>query len=891
MTEQLADLTRPYEPQAVERRTYAFWERLGYFTPTIDPTRRPFVIAIPPPNITGALHTGHALTFTIEDILIRWHRMLGDPALWLPGTDHAAIATEYLVKQALAQEGLTKEALGRRTFLGHAWEWKAQYHGIIVEQMKRLGVSVDWSRERFTMDEGLSRAVRTVFVRLYDEGLIYRGEYMGNWCPGCKTVVSDLEVQHRDEEGELWYLRYPLAADPSRGIEVATTRPETMLGDTAVAVHPDDARYKDWIGQELELPLVGRRIPVVADAAVDPAFGTGAVKVTPAHDPTDYAIGKRHELPTIEVIGADGVMTAAAGRFQGLDRMAARAEVVEALRQAGALIRTEPYNHAVGHCQRSDDVIEPRISLQWWLKVEPLAGPALEAVRDGRITIIPDRFTKVYTNWLENLHDWAISRQLWWGHQIPVWTCADCGRVLVQIDNATACPGCGGKRLEQDPDTLDTWFSSALWPFSTLGWPEQTADLAYFYPTTVMETGYDILFFWVARMVMMGLHFMGEAPFRTVYLHGMVRDAFGRKMSKTKGNVVDPLDLMDQFGTDALRLSMVTGNSPGNDLRFSEQRIEAGRNFANKLWNAGRFALSYRPPEHSPEAAPLELPERWILSRARAAQREVTRLLEQFQLGEAARAAHDFFWGEYCDWYMEMVKARVLDAAPAGSAARQRGTAAQRTLLDVLEQSLRLLHPFMPYVTEELWQHLRQCRPSLPESVALAPWPSGASAPPHGSASGVAGDDDGAAEEAMAALIATITVLRNYRAEHGIEPTQKLTVAAGAIPGLPNNGYLLEVLANASLVATPGPGPLVKLLVGTAELTIATSSDLPAERARLEAALAEAANEASRARAQLGQPGFVDRAPAAVVAKARERLSLAESHQRRLEAQLAELLG
>ncbi len=882
MTE-LADLTKPYEPKAVEGRTYAFWEGQGYFTPAIDHSKRPFTIMIPPPNVTGALHTGHALTFTIEDVLVRWHRMLGEPTLWLPGTDHAAIATNYLLQQQLAREGISWQALGREKFLERAWKWKEEYHARIVHQMKRLGVSVDWTRERFTMDEGLSRAVRTVFVRLYEEGLIYRGEYMVNWCPGCQTVISDLEVAHREEQGELWTLRYPLADDPGQGIEVATTRPETMLGDTAVAVHPDDQRYRSWVGKTLRLPLMGRLIPVLADDVVDPKFGTGAVKVTPAHDPTDYEIGKRHKLPSVEVMHADGTMSQNAGKFAGLDRFEARQEVLAELQAAGALVKTEPYTHSVGHCQRSDDVVEPRISEQWFVKMRPLAEPALQAVLDGRIQIIPDRFTKVYTHWLEDIRDWAISRQIWWGHRVPVWYCQSCDEVIVQVDPPARCAKCGSEDLLQDPDTLDTWFSSGLWPFSTLGWPDETEDLKYFYPTSVMETGYDILFFWVARMAMLGLHFMGDVPFRYVYLHGMVRDAFGQKMSKTKGNVIDPLDLMDEYGTDALRLAMVTGNSPGNDLRLSEQRVEHGRNVANKIWQAARFVLSYEAAGAGAEG----LPERWIKSRALTAVRNVTRQLEQFQLGEAARTVEEFFWGEFCDWYLESAKPRVLGEQHAG-----RGPAAKETLIEVLAVSIRLLHPFMPYVTEEIWQHLRKEQPHLTETIAVAQWPGTTEGHPIGAESPLEAWDDQRAEASMGLIVEAITTIRNLRSERGVEPARKLQVVIPQSELLRGEAYLLEGLANVEVQpsGSQAPADAVRLLIGSnVELLVSGLFDLEAERARLQAERAEAAQEVERAERQLNQPGFRDRAPQHVVQKAEERLNAAQERLARIELQLREL--
>jgi valyl-tRNA synthetase len=887
MTE-LADLTKPYDAKAVEARTYAFWEDHGYFTPAIDRSKQPFTIMIPPPNVTGALHTGHALTLTVEDVLIRWHRMRGEPTLWLPGTDHAALPTNFLLRQQLEREGVSWQALGREKFLERGWQWKEEYHGRIVAQMKRLGVSVDWSRERFTMDEGLSRAVRTVFVRLYEEGLIYRGDYMGNWCPGCQTVISDLEVAHKDEPGELWTLRYPLADDPSQAIQVATTRPETMLGDTAVAVHPEDERYRSWVGKTVRLPISGRLIPILADSAVDPAFGTGAVKVTPAHDPTDYEIGKRHDLPVIDVMHPDGTMSHEAGKFAGLDRFEARRDLLATLQAENALVKTEPYSHSVGHCQRSDDVVEPRITSQWWVKMEPLAKPALQAVLDGRISITPERFTKVYTHWMENIRDWVISRQIWWGHRVPVWYCQNCNEVMVQVEAPSRCRKCEGEDLLQDPDTLDTWFSSGLWPFSTLGWPDQTDDLSYFYPTSVMETGYDILFFWVARMIMLGLHFVGEVPFRQVYLHGMVRDAFGQKMSKTKGNVIDPLDLMDEYGTDALRLAMVTGNSAGNDLRLSEQRVEHGRNMANKVWQAARFVLTYEASSEKREAGSerfaSELPERWIRSRALTAARNITRQLEQFQLGEAARTIEEFFWGELCDWYLETVKPRVLSDEHAG-----RGPAAKETLREVLAISLRLLHPFMPYLTEEIWQHLRQTQPGLTNTIAIARWPGSADdGQPLGAETALEAWDDPKAEASMGVVIEAITAIRNYRSERGIPPGQKLRLALRGVgsESLREQAYLVETLANLEL-AEPSP-EAVRLLVGTIEL-LTVPVDGAAEQSRLQEELAAAQAELERAGKQLNQPGFRDRAPTHVVQKAEERLATAGERVAKLDQQLRDL--
>ena len=649
------ELAKTYDPQEVEDRIYDFWLNGGYFHATVDPEKKPYTIVIPPPNITGQLHMGHAMDETLQDILIRWRRMQGYSALWLPGTDHASIATEAKIVEAMRQEGLTKEDLGREKFLERAWAWKEKYGGRIVEQLKKLGSSCDWERERFTMDEGCNKAVREVFVRLYNKGLIYRGERIINWCPHCKTSISDAEVEFAEKDGNFWHIRYPFK-DGSGYLELATTRPETMLGDTAVAVHPDDPRYKDIVGKMLILPLVGREIPVIADTYVEQDFGTGVVKITPAHDPNDFEVGLRHNLEIINVMNDDGSINENGGKFAGMPGLEARKQIVKELEEQGFLVRIEPIKHNVGSCYRCHTVVEPRVSKQWFVKMEPLAKPAIECVRDGRVRFIPERMEKIYFNWMENIKDWCISRQLWWGHRIPAWYCEDCGETIVAMDAPHTCPKCGSEKLHQDEDTLDTWFSSALWPFSTLGWPDQTEDLKYFYPTDTLVTGYDIIFFWVARMIFSGMEHMGEPPFKTVFIHGLIRDAQGRKMSKSLGNGIDPLEVIAQYGADALRFTLVTGNSPGNDLRFSQEKVEASRNFANKIWNASRFILMNIDGQDVPNQLPekLALEDKWIVNQFNQVVKEVTDNLEHFEIGIAVQKLYDFLWDELCDWYIEI---------------------------------------------------------------------------------------------------------------------------------------------------------------------------------------------------------------------------------------------
>jgi valyl-tRNA synthetase len=728
-------LPKAYDFHGTEERIYSWWDKQGYFQPSndpqkpdFDPTQKPFVISIPPPNVTGGLHLGHAMFVSIEDLMIRYHRMKGEPTLWVPGSDHAGIATQLQVEKALKSESLTREDIGRDAFIERTWEWKRKYGGIISQQIRRLGASCDWTRERFTLDEGLSRAVREAFVTLYEKGLIYRGPRLINWSPNLRTAVSDLEVEHSQEPGTLYYFKYRLADNPDEYLPVATTRPETILGDTAVAVHPEDDRYKQYIGRKVLVPILERKIPVIADEYVDRQFGSGALKITPAHDPNDYEIAQRHNLEIINILNRDVTINENGGSYQGMDREVCRKQLWQDMKERGLVIKEEPYTLNVPRSQRGGEIIEPMISEQWFVKIEPLAKAAIEAVHDGRIQIVPDHFSKVYFNWMENIQDWCISRQLWWGHRIPVWYCDDCGKMTVQREDPAVCQHCGSQHIHQDEDVLDTWFSSGLWPFSTLGWPEETADLKYFYPTSVMETGYDILFFWVARMIMSGLEFTGEAPFHTVYLHGLIRDEHGQKMSKTKGNVIDPLVVMDKFGTDALRFTLLVGSAPGNDMNLSEKRVEANRNFANKIWNAGRFVINAieNAPE-KPEQEPVWSPaDEWIHARMREVVRSVNRLFETYQFGEAGRQIYDFFWSEFADWYIEIAKMQL-------KAGGDQAFYTAWTLVRVLDKCLRLLSPFTPFVTEELWGHLKRSvqeksdllMPDDPwaEALMVARWP------------------------------------------------------------------------------------------------------------------------------------------------------------------------
>lgn len=859
------ELAKTYDPQEVEDRIYDFWLNGGYFHATVDPEKKPYTIVIPPPNITGQLHMGHAMDETLQDILIRWRRMQGYSALWLPGTDHASIATEAKIVEAMRQEGLTKEDLGREKFLERAWAWKEKYGGRIVEQLKKLGSSCDWGRERFTMDEGCNKAVREVFVRLYNKGLIYRGERIINWCPHCKTSISDAEVEFAEKDGNFWHIRYPFK-DGSGYLELATTRPETMLGDTAVAVHPDDPRYKDIVGKTLILPLVGREIPVIADTYVEQDFGTGVVKITPAHDPNDFEVGLRHNLEIINVMNDDGSINENGGKFAGMPGLEARKQIVKELEEQGFLVRIEPIKHNVGSCYRCHTVVEPRVSKQWFVKMEPLAKPAIECVRDGRVRFIPERMEKIYFNWMENIKDWCISRQLWWGHRIPAWYCEDCGETIVAMDAPHTCPKCGSEKLHQDEDTLDTWFSSALWPFSTLGWPDQTEDLKYFYPTDTLVTGYDIIFFWVARMIFSGMEHMGEPPFKTVFIHGLIRDAQGRKMSKSLGNGIDPLEVIAQYGADALRFTLVTGNSPGNDLRFSQEKVEASRNFANKIWNASRFILMNIDGQDVPNQLPekLALEDKWIVNQFNQVVKEVTDNLEHFEIGIAVQKLYDFLWDELCDWYIEIAKIRLQ------SSDEEAAQTARQVLVWVMTGTLQLLHPFMPYITEEIWQSL----PHEGESIMVSKWPVYEEAHCFQQA---ASD--------MQSIMDVIRAVRNRRSEMNVPPSRKthLYIATAAEKVFQEGAPIIERLAFANGVEI-GPAfeieGAVNIVTSGAKAYIPMDElvDKKAELARLTKELESAQKQYATTQQKLSNEKFLSKAPENVVEGVRQNAAKLKEH-------------
>jgi valyl-tRNA synthetase len=877
------ELPSQYAPAEVEGPRYEHWEKAGYFAADAYSTAPAYCIVIPPPNVTGSLHIGHALDHTLIDALIRRRRMQGYNTLWLPGMDHAGIATQNVVERELAKEGLSRHDLGREAFVERVWQWKAESGGKILGQMRRLGDSVDWSRERFTMDAGLSRAVQTIFKQLYDDGLIYRAERIINWCPRCLTALSDIEVDHTDDEGELTSIRY---GDGDQSIVVATTRPETMLGDTAVAVHPDDPRYARLVGQTVELPLTGRRIPVIADDHVDPTFGTGAVKVTPAHDPNDFEIGRRHDLPSLTIMDEHGVITAH-GPFQGLDRFEARPAVVAALREEGRIVaEVRPYVHAVGHCSRCGTTVEPRQSLQWFVRVAPLAKAAGDAVRDGRVRLNPPEMNARYFSWVDDMHDWTISRQLWWGHRIPVFYGPN-GQVCSVGPDEQAPDG-----WYQDPDVLDTWFSSALWPFSTLGWPDDTQDLHAFYPTSVLVTGYDILFFWVARMMMFGLYAMRDkapadaVPFRVVVLHGLVRDQFGKKMSKSRGNTVDPLDWMDRFGADATRFTLARGANPGSDIAISEEWAAGSRNFCNKLWNAARFALLNGAHVPAAELTPAaySVPDRWILSRLSAVIAEVDELFEQFEFGKICDVLYHFAWDEVCDWYLELTKVPLASGDPSrggqGGSSPQASTEAAETARQVLgfvlDQLLRLLHPVMPFVTDELWTAL-----TGEDSVMVTPWPAFSYADP-------------AAEAEISSMMRLVTEVRRFRSDQGLRPGQRVAARLVGIEATPLAGHEEQIRSLLRLTA-PADGFAASASLAaediTVELDVAGAVDVAAERRRLDKDLAAARSEAEQAERKLGNADFTAKAPAAVVDKTRERLAAAQSDIARLEQRLAAIVG
>jgi valyl-tRNA synthetase len=896
-----SDLPKAYDFKVTESRIYQWWEKQGYFQPGNDPAqpgftpgKKPYVISIPPPNITGELHLGSALFISLEDLMIRYHRMKGVSTLWVPGSDHAGIATQLQVEKALIREGLSREQIGREEFLKRTWNWKEKYGGIITGQIRRLGASCDWQRERFTLDAGLSRAVREAFVRLYDKGLIYRGPRLINWSPGLKTAVSDLEVEYSEEPGKLYYFKYMLAGSAGEYIPVATTRPETILGDTAVAVHPDDPRYQKYIGRKVIVPILGREILVIADEYVDREFGTGALKITPGHDPNDYQIGQKHGLEIISILDTNARVNENGGPYRGQDRFECRKNLWEDMRHAGLVLKEEDYTLNVPRAQRGGEIIEPMISTQWFLRMETLASPALEAMRSGLIRIVPEHFTKVYYNWLENIQDWCISRQLWWGHRIPVWYCQDCQGVTVSREDPTSCRQCGSTHIEQDPDVLDTWFSSALWPFSTLGWPDETPDYQYFYPTTMMETGYDILFFWVARMIMFGLEFTGKIPFSQIYLHGLIRDEHGRKMGRTNNNVIDPLIWMDKMGTDAVRFSLLVGSTPGKDMNVSTQQFEPSRNFINKIWNAGRFIISSLDKiEGKPDTLPdWTLADSWIWARTQEMVRNGERLFQSFQYGEAGRQIYDFFWSELADWYIEVAKLQLNEGA--GRAYRTAST-----LVKVLDLSLRMLHPFIPFVTEELWGNLRKAlqytsladlAAGWPEALIISSWPE--PRPVEG------WEDDCVSNFSL--VQETIRSIRNIRAEKAVKPGRR--IAAFLAAGEKTNIFQQQKMVIASLAqldmdrfSIDTQLPLkgendVALAFGPVEiyLPMAGLVDSSQERERLSKALSEAEGQVSRLENLLGS-SFSERAPAAIVHKEREKLANFQETVEKLSKQLDNL--
>ena len=870
------ELAKTYDPQSVEDRLYKFWVDGGFFHAEIDPEKEPYTIVIPPPNITGQLHMGHALDNTLQDILIRFRRMQGRATLWLPGTDHASIATEAKIVASMAEEGLKKEDLGREKFLERAWDWKRTYGGRIVEQLKKLGSSCDWDRERFTLDEGCNKAVNEVFVRLYEKGLIYRGEKIINWCPTCLTSISEAEVEYEDQQGHFWHVRYPFA-DGSGYMNIATTRPETLLGDTALAVNPNDERYKDVVGKTVILPLVKREIPVIADDYVEMDFGTGVVKITPAHDPNDFEVGLRHNLPVINVMTDDAKITDEYPKYAGMDRYEARKAIVADLEAEGALIKVEDYSHNVGACYRCHTTVEPRVSKQWFVKMEPLAKPAIKAVRDGEVKFIPERFDKIYYNWMENIKDWCISRQLWWGHRIPAWYCADCGETIVAKEEPTVCSKCGCTHLDRDEDTLDTWFSSALWPFSTLGWPENTEDLKYFYPTNTLVTGYDIIFFWVARMIFSALEYTGEVPFDTVLIHGIVRDAQGRKMSKSLGNGVDPLLEIEKYGADALRFSLATGNSPGNDMRYIPEKVESSRNFANKLWNASRFILMNLPEDQKAPYLPddLSLEDKWVLSKYNNLVKDVTENLDKFEIGVAVQKLYDFIWDIFCDWYIELSKVRL------NSEDEKAADTARAVLVYVMTGMLQLLHPFMPFITEEIWQSL----PHEGDSIMISKWPE------------YSKDLEFTAEEAeFERIVKGIRAIRVRRNEMNVPPSRKakVIIESGYGDTFESGAVFFKRLAYASEVeinvANVDPSA-VTIITDDAKIYMPLGDliDFEAERARLNKERDAVLKDIQFVENKLNNPGFVSKAPEKVVAEQRKNLEVYKEKLSMVEERLKAL--
>ncbi len=881
------ELAKNYDPKAMENRIYSKWISNKYFHAEIDKKKKPFTIVMPPPNITGKLHMGHALDNTMQDILTRFKRMQGYNALWQPGTDHASIATEVKIIEKLKEEGISKEDLGREKFLERAWDWRKEYGGIITSQLKKLGISCDWDRERFTMDDGCNRAVKEVFVKLHRKGLIYKGNKMVNWCPVCQTTISDAEVEYQNQDSHLWHIKYKVTGT-DRYIEFATTRPETMLGDTAVAVHPGDERYADLVGKTCELPFVNRQIPIVEDEYVDVEFGTGVVKITPAHDPNDFEVGKRHDLPVINIMNDDATINENGGKFAGMDRMAAREQIVKELDEMGLLVRIEDYSHDVGTHDRCHTTVEPLVKQQWFVKMDELIKPASDAVRKGDIRLIPERMDKTYFNWTDNIRDWCISRQLWWGHRIPAYYCEDCGEMVVDYEKPEKCPKCGGSHFHQDEDTLDTWFSSALWPFSTLGWPEKTPELGYFYPTDVLVTGYDIIFFWVIRMIFSGYEQMGDKPFKTVLFHGLVRDEQGRKMSKSLGNGIDPLDVIEKYGADALRFTLITGNAPGNDMRFSYDRVEASRNFANKIWNASRFIMMNLDGKTvtKPDAEALEDADKWILSKCNDMVRDVTENLEKFELGIAAAKIYDFVWESLCDWYIEMVKPRLYNSDDAASQ-----NAALWTLENVLSDSLKVLHPYMPFVTEEIYCTMKEeTGIEGAESVMISDWP-------------VYSEERRFEKEAseIEVIKEAVKGIRNVRSQMNVAPSRKAEVIVvseneNVREAFENGKLFFGALAYASEVKVQADKTGVSendVSVVTAQANIyipfAELVDLEEEIKRLEKEEKRLTGELKRSNAMLSNEKFLSKAPEAKINEEKEKLQHYEKMMQEVSARLEQL--
>ena len=874
------ELEGKFEPQTFEEEIYKNWNEKGYFKPSNDKTKKPYTIVIPPPNITGKLHMGHALDETLQDILIRYKRMQGFNTLWVPGTDHASIATEAKIVEKLKAEGITKEDLGRDGFLKRAWEWKDEYGGTILNQLKKLGCSCDWSRERFTMDEGLSNAVTEVFIDLYNKGLIYKGKRMINWCPYCNTSISDAEVEYEEEPTHLWHVKYPVKGEEGKFVIVATTRPETMLGDTGIAVHPDDERYKDLVGKTVILPIMNKEIPIIADEFVEKEFGTGAVKLTPAHDPNDYQAALKHNLEIIPVFDEEFKMNNLVPEYKGMDMYEAREKIVERLQKEGYLVKIEDYNHNVGKCYRCHHTIEPHISEQWFVKMEPLAKPAIEAVRTGKVEFVPERFDKIYYNWMENIQDWCISRQLWWGHRIPAYYCQECGEVIVSKEEPHKCTKCGSTNLKQDEDTLDTWFSSALWPFSTLGWPEQTEDYKYFYPTSTLVTGYDIIFFWVARMIFSALEHTGQVPFDKVFIHGIVRDSLGRKMSKSLGNGIDPLEIIEKYGTDALRFSLVLGISPGNDIRYMPEKLESASNFANKLWNASKFVLSNMPEDGSKlteDKLPANLcyEDKWILSKLNKLVKEVTNNLENFELGIATQKIYDFIWNEFCDWYIEMVKSRLYDENCTTK------FAAQYTLNKVLKDSLKLLHPVMPFVTEKIYMQLYH----NDESIMISKWPEYTESLSFKKE-----------EEQIEKLKTIIVGIRNLRTNLNVHPSKKsklIFVTKTANDMLKESSAMIQKLGFANEIDIQEnkeniPQNAMSVLADGIEVYIPFEElvDLEAEKQRLQGEREKLLSEVARGEKMLSNPGFVNKAPEAKINEEKAKLAKYKEMLEKVEERL-----